>query len=154
MYSKNNNQRYVTFRNFKKCNVALFDTDLLSIPWHEIIYMSDIDSMIQFLTENILILFNMHSHIVTKRVSKPPAPWLTDGIRLAFKQRSEALTGFKQKRTLEAWHRYKKLRNHTLKLVRNKKAEYLRSVKRENLTKFYKALGSLNIRVKKDCNIP
>nr|CAI5860341.1 unnamed protein product [Callosobruchus analis] len=154
MYSKNNNQRYITFRNFKKFDVALFDADLLRIPWHEIIYMSDIDSKIQFLTENILILFNIHSPIVTKRVSKPPAPWLTDGIRLAFKQRNEALTEYKQKRTLATWQRYKKLRNHTLTLVRNKKAEYLRSVKRESLGKFYKALGSLNIRSKKDCNIP
>nr|CAI5823823.1 unnamed protein product [Callosobruchus analis] len=69
-------------------------------------------------------------------------------------QRNEALTEFKQKRTLEVWHRYKNLRNHTLTLVRNKKAEYLRRVKRESLGKFYKALGSLNIRSKKDCKIP
>lgn len=101
-----NISKTVTFRNFKQFNEDQFRADLDKNFWNNIFYISDIDEKIQFLTENIIALFDKHAPITQVRVSKPPAPWLTDTLKVILKLRDEAFLRFKKCKTLNAWNHY------------------------------------------------
>nr|CAI5823660.1 unnamed protein product [Callosobruchus analis] len=47
-------QKYITFRDFTKFEQETFDNDLYSIPWHEIIYMKNIEDKVKFITSNMV----------------------------------------------------------------------------------------------------
>ncbi|CAH1985214.1 unnamed protein product [Acanthoscelides obtectus] len=55
-----NQQKFVTFRDFHSLNEIAFEQDLKSFPWWHIISIDDIEDKINFLTDSILCLFNVH----------------------------------------------------------------------------------------------
>lgn len=125
-------QKFVKFRDFKNFNAERFQEDLLNVQWDNIIYTRDIDEKVSILTNNISQLFSFHAPLKTVRVSKPRAPWLTDNLRLIYKERDTALNNYKRNKSDENFNIYKNLRNYALASTRREKAAYINFLQNEN----------------------
>uniref|UniRef100_A0A1B6LTE5 Reverse transcriptase domain-containing protein n=2 Tax=Graphocephala atropunctata TaxID=36148 RepID=A0A1B6LTE5_9HEMI len=69
-------------------------------------------------------LFNTHAPTIKKRVTKGPAPWLTDHIRLLQRQRDLAFRRAKRSKSEQDWTLYRRLRNMTQQQIRNSKIRF------------------------------
>lgn len=116
-----NKQKFIQIRSFKNIDNDEFAADLQNIPWNHIIHLPDINKKVEFLTNNILGLFDKHAPLRTIRVSKPKAPWLTDVIKIMMRERDRALNKFNISKNEPDWLRYKELRNFTLSAIRREK---------------------------------
>lgn len=146
---------FKTLRNFKNFNYQQFKSDLMSLPWNIIYELSDVDSKVTLLNNNILTLLNIHAPFVTFRITKPYAPWLTDCIKAMMRDRDRALERFKHSRNLACWNTYKQLRNMTTATIRReKKAYFCNRVKNANSKGVWSALRSLGISSKGTSDLP
>nr|CAH7760650.1 unnamed protein product [Callosobruchus chinensis] len=148
-------QKFVTIRDFKNFNYANFTSDLHNVDWHRIVQIKNIDDKVEFLSNNILSVFDRNAPVRTVRVSKPYAPWLTSNLKMIFHQRDSALRSYKANKTVENWRSYKALRNFALACMRQEKAAHLEHVCGENnSSKLYKTLKGMNIQKKTSADIP
>ena len=122
------NQKIYTFRCYKYWNEQAFCDSMSQVQWADVYRIRDIDNKIKFLTDNILKIFDIHAPVRTVRLSRPPAPWLTDAVKKILKTRDEALLKYKRNKSVENWSTYKNLRNFALAAVRREKSAYLQFV--------------------------
>lgn len=149
------NQKFVTFRDFKSFNSDIFNYELRNIHWDNLYYINDIDCKVEFLTNNIICLFQNHAPFKTVRVNKPPAPWLTHGLKLIFKERDKALALYKRDKSDRNWNAYKELRNYALASLRREKAAYLNFLHgQKNHKELWRGLRYLNIRFNNNTVLP
>uniref|UniRef100_A0A1Y1NKD6 Reverse transcriptase domain-containing protein n=1 Tax=Photinus pyralis TaxID=7054 RepID=A0A1Y1NKD6_PHOPY len=116
---------YYTYRNFRNFNLTEFDNDLKFIDWECAYTLPNINDKVDFLNDNILALFDKHAECRRIKITKPPAPWLTDNIKLMISLRNKALTKFKRTKNPAHWSYYKQLRNFTTNAIRLGKKAYL-----------------------------
>lgn len=147
--------KWVTYRCFKDFVLKDFLRDLKLLPWMEVVYENNIDSKVQLFNDLINMAFNTHAPIKSSRVTKPRAPWLTQGLKLIMRERDKALQKFKRTKTGTDWERYKELRNYTVSMVRAEKKAYLNFVLRQNNPRqTWKTLSQLNVRSSHDSHLP
>ena len=92
-----NQQKYVTYRDYKQFREDAFYWDLCSISWDDIYYMRNVDDKTNFFMLQLTSLFEKHVPVRTVRVNKPPAPWLTPALKALMKESDKAHTYFKKK---------------------------------------------------------
>lgn len=137
--------KLVTYRDFKNFDAVGFHRDLQYVPWHHILRITEIKNKIEFLTQNVLYLFDIHAPLRNARITKQNAPWLTPNLRLIMKERNKALSNHKKLKTLQSWTIYREIRNFTKSAIRKEKAAYLNYLNNRDATQFYRALKNLNI---------
>lgn len=144
--SIDNNIKFVKYRDFKNFNEQLFVDDLNKIEWDHIFSMNDVDDMLNFFNENVLYLFDVHAPQRTVRVSKPPAPWLTNTIKEMINLRNKAFNKYKKTRLLADFNFYKDLRNYITGAIRREKRAYLDfTLDKRNSKDTWKTLRSMDI---------
>lgn len=143
-----------TYRDFRYFNQQQFDNDLNSIPWHEILYINNIDEKIYTLTNNILRLFNTHAPIRTARMNKPHSPWLTEGLKRILTEKDKALTKYRQNKTEGNWDNYKSARNYAVAATRREKSAYLKYLEENDTAKLWKSLKTMNIHKNENASLP
>ena len=147
--------KLVTYRDFKNFSRIDFLNDLNNTPWNNVVYEHNIDNKVQLITAYITKLFDRHAPKRTVRVTRPKAPWLTDGIKFAIKLKNQALSKYKNNKTTENWNAYKGHRNRTLALIRRAKRVHVDRIADENNSKkMWKSLSELNVRHNKQRSIP
>lgn len=148
--------KLVTYRDFKNFVYDEFLRDLGKVHWDDILYLQSIEEKVQFLNNNILLLFDNHAPYTTSRVTKPYAPWLTDNVKFLMKERDRALSNYKILNTIGSWNYYKQLRNFTVSAIRREKAAYLTFIQNQqnNSKELWHSLKTLNIQRKQDVDIP
>lgn len=109
------------FRTYKYFDYIFFQGDLLNFNWDLLYDMHDINDMLNFFTINIKNIFDCHAPIVSIKLKKPPAPWLTDNIKLLQSLRDDAFKKFRKKRDGPSFDYYKQLRNFTNTAIKNEK---------------------------------
>lgn len=134
-----------TYRDFSHFSYNDFVQDLYAINWDYIYLLEDIDEIINNFNTNIINLFNVHAPTKTCRITKPPAPWLTENLKLMMKLRDKALTKYKKNRTNVNWNDYKSLRNLVNMSVKSEKRAYLQHVFRTDPKHFWRTLKYLNV---------
>lgn len=88
--------KYKEIRNWSDINISQFEQDLKSIPWRNIYDMNDIDRKVDFITESLNILLDLHAPKRTVRLTKRNRqPWLKNVINL-IKMRNKALSKYKK----------------------------------------------------------
>lgn len=147
--------KLVTFRDFRHFNTDSFNTDLYSIPWHNLLHFNDIDEKVMYLTNGIQMLFDKHAPLRTVRVTRAKAPWLTSNLKLIYKERDKALEKHKSNPNDQNWNHYRELRNFALASTRREKTAYLQHLyDQTNASSFFKALKSLKIVSSQESSIP
>lgn len=150
-----NQQKFVVVRDFKHFSQELFYNDFNNLPLHRLFYMERIVDKVNFLTTMILQLFDLHAPFITIRVSKQPAPWLTDNLRMLISRRKRALAKFKTTNDLRHYEKYKELKNTVNRLTQTEKRAYFDFIFGEQNSKTaWKQLKKLNISPKNSPEIP
>lgn len=134
-----------TYRNFKNFNFNQFESDLRSIPWNNIYHFNAVDDKVQFLSENLIILLDIHAPVCRSRITKPYAPWLTDTIKQMMRLRDRALSQFKRNNNSAHFNYYKQLRNQVTAAVRREKKAFYTHIFKQNSRMFWRDLKTLNI---------
>lgn len=114
-----------TYRDFSQFNYETFNADLHSLSLNTIFDLHNTNDKVNFLSTNILNLFNNHTSIKTVRISKSKAPWMTDNVKLMISLRNKALQKFKRTKNPAHWEYYKSLRNYTTFAIRQEKKAYI-----------------------------
>lgn len=122
---KRNGPEMRTYRNFKNFNYGAFETDLFNTPFYNIFDLNDINDKVSYLSTNLMNLFDQHAPIITSRVTKPRAPWLTDTIKLMISIRDKAQRKYKKTKNEAHFQYYKELRNYTTEAIKREKKAYL-----------------------------
>lgn len=116
-----------SYRSLKNIDFDLFQRDLEVIPFETIYNMENVDQKIEFLTNNLLALYDLHAPLRTiNKRTRPFAPWITYNIKLMQKLRDRALKEFKSTKLPAKWAYYKQLRNLTTTAIRSEKKAYYR----------------------------
>lgn len=145
----------ITYRNFKNFVYENFLVDLNNVQWDNIFYLDNIEKKVQYLAENILVIFNKHAPYVTSRVTKPYAPWLTDNIKQLMKERKKALSKYEKSKSCSDLLYYRQLRNITVSAIKREKAAYLLfQQNNSNAKDLWKSLKHLNIKQQQNTDIP
>ena len=105
----------------------------------------NVEDMIEFWNYSLIYLFNIHAPFKTVRISKPPAPWLTDNLKMMIKLKNKAYSKYKKVRSEATWNYYKDVRNTVNMAVKSEKKAYLKFKSKSNPKEFWKALKYLNI---------
>nr|CAI5825031.1 unnamed protein product [Callosobruchus analis] len=86
----------------------------------------NIDEKVQYLSDALLRVLDIHVPYRWYRFTKPPAPWLTDDIKVLADARDAARSEFNVTKSADSWNRYKTLRNLSTEAVRKAKKEFFR----------------------------
>nr|CAI5840082.1 unnamed protein product [Callosobruchus analis] len=138
--------KFVTYRNYKCFNSCAFTEDLEGIDWRDLYLNDDIDKKLEIFNTKVLNLFDVHAPIVTRRVSKPKAPWYTYCVRQLIHERGKLLTKYKKSRSESDWQKYQEMRNFVTEVVRREKEGYVNYIHAKKDTRLlWKTLEQLNV---------
>lgn len=147
--------KILKYRCFKNFNLNSFLNDLQGLSWFDIIRENNIENKIILFNDMILSTFDKHAPIKEIRVTKPRAPWMTDGLKISMRERDLALQKFKRTHLDTDWEIYKRWRNSTLSMVRREKRAYLDLLSsKKNSKDTWLALKNLNVRANNSTSIP
>lgn len=134
-------QVFKIIRDYKEINIVNFENQLESIPWRGIYDINDVDKKVEFITDNIRAVLNIHAPERLVRISKKNAPWLTTQIRKMMADRDKFKRIYRKNRNSSDLITYKRLRNQvTYALEREKKDYFSRQFSQSDRWKSLKLL--------------
>nr|CAI5832323.1 unnamed protein product [Callosobruchus analis] len=150
------NVTFVTTRNFKALNYDQFKSDLRSIPWKNIYDLSDVDSKVDFIVNNITTLLDLHVPMKTYRITKQYAPWLNTAVKELMLLRDQALQAYKITQHVAHWETYKALRNQITAAVKREKRAYFKTKLSncQNSKATWSVMRELGLSKAKSTNLP
>lgn len=116
--------RTITYRPLNQIDESLFQRDLFSVPWSDILLAGDVNEMVKYFDSFITTLFNKHAHVKRFRVKEAPHPWLTDNVRLMINIRNKALVKARSTKMLSHMNHYKEMRNFVNSSIKREKQAY------------------------------
>jgi len=116
--------KIVSYRDFKPNRIDNFLKEGMYIPWHLIYNETNLDKKLEIFNNLLLEHINQHFPIKTARVTRPPAPWITNDIRILMKERDASHAAFRLSKLEVDKNRYKKLRNSVTYKLRKAKIQY------------------------------
>lgn len=135
----------VYLRNFARMDKIKLNSEAQSIDWTNVYQSTSIDEKVNYLNESVLKLLDAHAPLKAVRVRRPPAPWITPGIKMAMRRRNRAFCRYKRDRSDENWGLYRLARNRCNQMVRAAKRRYIfdnvQNSSQADVWKFLKTLG-------------
>ena len=135
----------VSLRSFARLDKVKLNSDAQSLDWSNIIQASTVDDKVALLNNTVLKLFDTHAPLRAVRLRRPPAPWITPGVRMAMRRRDRAFRKFRRDRSDENWCLYKHARNRCNQMVRVSKRRHIYenvlNSSPADIWKFLKTLG-------------
>ena len=122
--------KIISYRDVQAINMESLHRDAAAVPWWLINSFTSIDDRVSCLNNFILQLYDTHAPVKQKRVSRPPAPWITDEIRQYMSNRDTAFRNYRRslKTNPDAatgkLELYRTLRNRCNQAIRNAKLRY------------------------------
>lgn len=143
---------FKTYRDYKNLNYNHFLHDLNLINWEYIYSLNSTDEMVTFFNSELLKLFDKHAPYKTSKISKPPAPWLTENLRFLMRLRDKARTRYRRTGSAAASAEYRALRNRVNITVRSEKKAYLQHTFQRDPKNFWRTIRYLNLCSKSSSN--
>ena len=138
--------RLVTYRDLKHINHTKLINEAAELPWHNIWTLRTIDEKVEAFNDMILQLYDKHAPIKTRRITRQPAPWMTENIRALMNERDAVYRRYRRSKDLTDLKIYRQLRNKTNQTIRNAKLRYVHtliqpSINSSNMWKNLKTMG-------------
>lgn len=114
----------IEYRDFSKFDKQAFNIDGLTLPWYLVHEEESLDAKVAIFTNLVTQLYDRHAPLKISRVTRPPAPWLTDEIRNLMKDRDAVHAIFRKTKCELLKKQYKMLRNLVTQKCRNAKIKY------------------------------
>lgn len=147
----------VHLRSFARLDIDRLSQDALSADWAAVFDASSVDTKTSHFNSMLIKLFDAHAPVRAVKVKRPPAPWITRGVRLAMSRRDKAFRIFKRDRCDNNWLLFKAARNRCNQMVRAAKRRYIHdnviSSSLADTWKFLKSLGVGKTKPAVDCSI-
>ncbi|XP_022828356.1 uncharacterized protein LOC111357781 [Spodoptera litura] len=133
-------------RCFARIDMAKLQVDASLIDWEPLMTATTIDDKIALFNTLVTELYDCHAPIKRIKVKRPPAPWMTRGIRMAMRRRDRAFRKHRRDRTDENWVAFKLARNKCNQMVRDAKRRHiLENITSSSPADIWKFLGTLGI---------
>ena len=110
---------------YDRGNYELFREKLSAVDWDLVLLETDIDTLVDKFS-NLLTqaaLASIPSKIITVRKSEPP--WINNLVRRAIRKRNRLHKKAKKTNNPDHWSKFRKFRNRTINIIRNRKQEFL-----------------------------
>jgi len=114
----------ISYRDYKHIDKDALLNDARGAPWGDVGLAVTVDDKVEAFTNIMHNLLDKHAPLISRRVTRGPAPWITDDIRILQKQRDAAYSKSKRTKNPDDWSVYKTLRNRTQQLIRNARTRY------------------------------
>ena len=142
--------RMITRRDFRKFCEVDFKRDMEFAPWGNIYSVAedDIDNQVTILENIFTDIIDKNAPFRTFRVTKPPAPWLTEEIKSLMDLRDRYKNKYNKDKKETTHNTYKELRNqvtHTIRKVKIKTFNEMINSKSSNSKEFHKELKRHNV---------
>lgn len=136
----------VFMRNFARLDTEKLNADAQALDWDNLVQSSTVDEKVETFNRSVLQLIDAHAPLRAVRVKRPPAPWITPGVRMAMRRRDRAFRRYRRDRSEETWNLYKLARNRCNQMVRASKRRYIcENVLNSSPADIWKFLKSLGI---------
>ncbi|KAJ0182642.1 hypothetical protein K1T71_002011 [Dendrolimus kikuchii] len=133
-------------RNFGGMNVDILRMDALNIDWGSIVNSQFVDQKITLFNSALTGLYDKHAPIRAIKIKHPPAPWLTDEIKIVLTKKACAKSRYKCRPSDHNWEKYVSIRNHCNKVVRDAQRRHIHdSIENGEPAKIWKFLKSLGV---------
>ena len=133
-------------RNFKHMDMARLREDMGNIDWSPIMSLTNIDDMVEYLTTELINIYNIHAPVRPVRMKHAPAPWLTSIIRRSMSKRDKAKAKNRKYPSEANLATYKKLRNICNRMCRDSKRRYIhKTIQNLCQAKVWRFLESLGV---------
>nr|CAH7761459.1 unnamed protein product [Callosobruchus chinensis] len=150
-----NSQKIIQVRNWNSFDHGIFQEMLQAIDWNYIYQIEEIDDMVQFITLNLLRIFDSCCPLRTIRVSKKHSPWITYNIREMMKTRDKAYSKFKRTRNEAHWNFYREMKNYVNRAIEVEKKAYLDfALRQKDSRNIWRRLRNLNVLNSNSSEVP
>ena len=149
--------KMITRRDFKNFSVNDFKSDMKNAPWANIyaVEENDIDNQVTILENIYSDIIEKHAPFRTFRVTKPPAPWMTNKIKQLMDARDKVKNKFNKDRNPVTFETYKVLKNQVNHEIRKAKITNFNEKINNKITNskiFHSALKQKNVVNSKQIN--
>ena len=127
--------RIISKRNYANYNKQCFTEDLHNQPWAAIVHEVDLNKAWDCFTNILKSVIDKHVPLFEKKVRGRDCSWLSNEIKTKMNERDYYLRKARKSCKELDWSIYRCLRNTVTRMIRNGKANYTRSVLRENINR-------------------
>jgi hypothetical protein len=116
--------KIITYRDYKNINFHALFGEASNLNWQCIYATNDVNVMVRELNYGLKYLFEKYVPLVERRVTRDPAPWITDGIRQLMRERDRRCKIARRTKNAIDFENYRQLRNYCKQTIRNAKSRY------------------------------
>lgn len=114
----------ISYFDFNNIDFPHLDADFHAISWRTIYSMPTVDEQVEFLTKNILDLFNKHVPVRSKILKKSSQPWFNHDISSLIHRRNVAYHKWKRYKTSSMYEEFRNLRKQVNSTIKMAKTQY------------------------------
>ncbi|XP_011158078.1 uncharacterized protein LOC105194715 [Solenopsis invicta] len=146
----------INCRNYENFNEVDFLSEIQDIDWTQVWNSDCINRKVEVLNARLLECYNKHAPLQRIDFKNLPAPWITNELKAAMRERDMARRTWRRRRDDVSYQRFKILRNSVQSAVRVAKREYYLSafVRSSNSNKMWSRLRHLGLVKKRSVNGP
>ena len=109
---------------YAKLNEERFLDKCSRTDWNDIVTSGTVDTVAELLSEEIMKIGKACMPVKTITIKDNDAPWITEEIKKLIKKKQKIHAFAKTLDSLWSWNLFKRIRNHLVELIRNRKDEY------------------------------
>ena len=114
----------VIYRDFKNTDYQKLYDDYDKIDWSPIYFIPSTDDQVEFLQQNVVMLYNQHVKLKKKPLKRLNRPWFNDDVKNAIIDRDNAYEKWK-KYKIDFLHRvYKEKRRRAVQVIKKAKKQF------------------------------
>lgn len=132
--TKKYNPRRISARDYKRYDKESFKTELRNTAWEICLIQNDANSAWNLFKTMLTNVINKHAPPIERTIRGQPSVWFTKEIKTKMNTRDYYLRVAKRTNKKSDWSTYKRLRNRVSCMIRQAKANYIRSTFREKRT--------------------
>lgn len=134
MHVKKYASRKLFTRDYSKYNKDHFKDELRNVPWKNCFVEDNMNSSWNLFKHYLTIVINKHAPLVERKIRGMQNPWMSRDIKTKMNTRDYYLRCAKRTNSENDWSSYRRVRNLVSYLIRQAKANHIRSLFRENGT--------------------
>lgn len=147
--------RFQTYRNFRNLPIELLNRDTANFPWVNIMSASGLDAKVEYFTQAITSIIDGYAPLQIRRISRPPAPWLSDRSRILIKEKNKARLKWRRTKTNADRASFKLMCKEVQKQIKLDKEAYFGAINNNvrNTSEFWRKLREMGVTKSKKTNI-
>jgi hypothetical protein len=122
--------KIIKYHDYKNVDSTALFQETVNIPWHEIYFTNNVNNMLNTILNNLQYLFSKYIPLKHRRITRTPAPWITQDIKQLMKERDRLCTAARRTHDPVTYAEYKVKRNRCKQLIRNSKSHYFKNLLR------------------------